>query len=236
MRAAAPIIEAQLSAAVALQVREEWRRASSPAGEGGGGEIGAGPVSASSHEASGAAASSADEDLLQLSARARRRLRNAALKEQRRTAGRTQAQEARAEAEAAAGAALASAGARSPLGAPAASSTGVHAGLSPAAAAAAAAAEAAGAAEEPAAASNEWEVFFRAHPTAKFFRERRYLGLSFPCLAPAASGGGTTSSSGPAGRPAVSGAQACGTGPRHILELGAGCGSSILPLLKLHPR
>lgn len=51
---------------------------------------------------------------------------------------------------------------------------------------------------------NEWEVFYRAHPAAKFFKERRYLLLEFPCLAP----------------------------PfplQHVVEIGAGCGSSILP-------
>lgn len=55
-----------------------------------------------------------------------------------------------------------------------------------------------------------WEAFFRAHPSARFFRERRYLALSFPSLGPPAR-------------------------LEHIVELGAGCGSSILPLLKLHP-
>lgn len=51
---------------------------------------------------------------------------------------------------------------------------------------------------------NEWEVFYRAHPAAKFFKERRYLLLEFPCLAPPAQ-------------------------LQHVVEIGAGCGSSILP-------
>jgi hypothetical protein len=51
---------------------------------------------------------------------------------------------------------------------------------------------------------NEWEVFYRAHPAAKFFKERRYLLLEFPCLAPPSQ-------------------------LQHIVEIGAGCGSSILP-------
>ena len=54
---------------------------------------------------------------------------------------------------------------------------------------------------------NEWEVFYRAHPAAKFFKERRYLLLEFPCLAPPAQ-------------------------LQHVVEIGAGCGSSILPVLR----
>ncbi|KAG2435841.1 hypothetical protein HXX76_007036 [Chlamydomonas incerta] len=73
---------------------------------------------------------------------------------------------------------------------------------------------AAGAAAAAAAAStsyegDRWEVFYKAHPSARFFKERRYLLLEFPFL----------------------------THPdcRHVVEIGAGCGSSILPVLKANP-
>ncbi|WIA33602.1 hypothetical protein OEZ86_006726 [Tetradesmus obliquus] len=59
--------------------------------------------------------------------------------------------------------------------------------------------------------SNEWEVFYRAHPSARFYKERRYLLLEFPCLAPPAH-------------------------PQHIVEIGAGCGSSILPVMRAQPQ
>lgn len=59
-------------------------------------------------------------------------------------------------------------------------------------------------------ADSEWEVFYKAHPTAKFFKERRYLLLEFPCLAPPAP-------------------------LRHVVEIGAGCGSSLLPILRAQP-
>lgn len=58
---------------------------------------------------------------------------------------------------------------------------------------------------------NEWEQFYRAHPAAKFFKERRYLLLEFPCLSP----------------------PSC---PGHVVEIGAGCGSSILPVLRAQPQ
>jgi predicted O-methyltransferase YrrM len=58
---------------------------------------------------------------------------------------------------------------------------------------------------------NEWEVFYRAHPSARFYKERRYLQLEFPCLAPPAQ-------------------------PQHIVEIGAGCGSSILPVMRAQPQ
>lgn len=57
---------------------------------------------------------------------------------------------------------------------------------------------------------NEWEQFYRAHPAAKFFKERRYLLLEFPCLAPPSQ-------------------------LQHVVEIGAGCGSSILPVLRAQP-
>jgi SAM-dependent methyltransferase len=59
--------------------------------------------------------------------------------------------------------------------------------------------------------SNEWEVFYRAHPSARFYKERRYLLLEFPCLAPPAQ-------------------------LQHIIEIGAGCGSSILPVMRAQPQ
>ncbi|KAF6257122.1 S-adenosyl-L-methionine-dependent methyltransferase [Scenedesmus sp. NREL 46B-D3] len=59
--------------------------------------------------------------------------------------------------------------------------------------------------------SNEWEVFYRAHPSARFYKERRYLLLEFPCLAPPAQ-------------------------LQHIVEVGAGCGSSILPVMRAQPQ
>lgn len=58
---------------------------------------------------------------------------------------------------------------------------------------------------------NEWEVFYQAHPAAKFFQERRYLLLEFPCLAPPCQ-------------------------LQHVVEIGAGCGSSILPVLRVQPH
>jgi hypothetical protein len=59
--------------------------------------------------------------------------------------------------------------------------------------------------------TNEWELFYRAHPAAKFFKERRYLLLEFPCLAPSSQ-------------------------LQHVVEIGAGCGSSILPVLRAQPQ
>lgn len=55
-----------------------------------------------------------------------------------------------------------------------------------------------------------WEEFYRAHPSAKFFKERRYLLLEFPQLL----------------RSDV---------PLHVAEIGCGCGSSLLPVLKANP-
>lgn len=60
-------------------------------------------------------------------------------------------------------------------------------------------------------AHSEWEVFYQAHPTAKFFKERRYLLLEFPCLAPPSQ-------------------------LKHVVEIGAGCGSSLLPILRAQPE
>ncbi|CAL8467539.1 g7077 [Coccomyxa elongata] len=53
-----------------------------------------------------------------------------------------------------------------------------------------------------------WEKFHaRDNATARFYKERRYLLLEFPSLADAAQ-------------------------PQHVLEIGCGCGSSLLPVLK----
>jgi methyltransferase-like protein 6 len=56
----------------------------------------------------------------------------------------------------------------------------------------------------------EWEAFYKCHPRARFFKERRYLLLEFPTLAVA-------------------------DPPQHIVELGCGCGSAILPILRSNP-
>lgn len=55
--------------------------------------------------------------------------------------------------------------------------------------------------------SNAWEDFFREHSTARFFRERRYFPLAFPALAEA----------------------------RSVLEIGAGAGAALLPVLRASP-
>lgn len=51
---------------------------------------------------------------------------------------------------------------------------------------------------------NAWEAFFREHSTARFFRERRYFPLAFPVLTQATS----------------------------VLEIGAGAGAALLPVLR----
>ena len=54
--------------------------------------------------------------------------------------------------------------------------------------------------------ASNWEDFHATHYSAKFFRERRYMPLAFPeLLQPNA----------------------------HILEIGAGAGASIVPILKV---
>lgn len=58
---------------------------------------------------------------------------------------------------------------------------------------------------------NDWERFYRAHPRARFFKERRYLLLEFPQLQP-------------------------GSGLQHVVEIGCGCGSAMLPVLKANPQ
>jgi hypothetical protein len=62
-------------------------------------------------------------------------------------------------------------------------------------------------ADAPADQSNAWERFFREHPTARFFRERRYFPLAFPLLA-----------------------QPQNT--RRVLEIGAGAGAALFPVLR----
>jgi hypothetical protein len=219
MAEVAPIIEAQLAAAAELRraARQQQEAAAAPR------EMD-GAVQRRGEE-DGGSGSNGDGALAapELSARARRRLRNAELKEARRAARRAAVADAKAAEEAAAGDALAAAAAAHPAGGGGGGSD-------------------VEAADSGGGAANEWEVFFRAHPTARFFRERRYLGLSFPCLAPPGGGGGGGGEGAAAAAAAEaersSGAAAEGGGGAalgHILELGAGCGSSILPLLKLHP-
>lgn len=55
----------------------------------------------------------------------------------------------------------------------------------------------------------QWEQFYQQHPSAKFFKERRYILLEFPILAQE--------------HPA-----------QHIFEIGCGCGSSLLPVLRVN--
>jgi ubiquinone/menaquinone biosynthesis C-methylase UbiE len=54
---------------------------------------------------------------------------------------------------------------------------------------------------------HDWERFYQSHPSARFFKERRYLLKEFPILAQA--------------HP-----------PKLIVEIGCGCGASLLPVLK----
>jgi len=58
--------------------------------------------------------------------------------------------------------------------------------------------------------ANDWDKFYRAHASARFFKERRYLLLEFPQLADTSR-------------------------PLHVVELGCGCGSSLLPVLRHNP-
>jgi methyltransferase-like protein 6 len=54
-----------------------------------------------------------------------------------------------------------------------------------------------------------WEAFHRRHSAARFFKEKRYLPLAFPVLV---------------------------RGPIHVAEIGCGCGSALLPVLKTNPE
>ncbi|KAI7838547.1 hypothetical protein COHA_007690 [Chlorella ohadii] len=55
-----------------------------------------------------------------------------------------------------------------------------------------------------------WERFHAQHSQARFFKEKRYLILEFPSLA-------------------------ITDPPQHIAEIGCGCGSALLPVLKANP-
>lgn len=65
-------------------------------------------------------------------------------------------------------------------------------------------------AEDPA-----WDIFHRRHSAARFFKEKRYLSLEFPML--------------------LSGNRHPGEPFLHVAEVGCGCGSSLLPVLKSNP-
>lgn len=56
--------------------------------------------------------------------------------------------------------------------------------------------------------NSNWERFHKAHSSAKFFKERRYLPLAFPDLVD--------------GQPKL-----------HIVELGAGAGAAVMPILRV---
>uniref|UniRef100_A0A061RNX5 Methyltransferase family protein n=1 Tax=Tetraselmis sp. GSL018 TaxID=582737 RepID=A0A061RNX5_9CHLO len=58
--------------------------------------------------------------------------------------------------------------------------------------------------------SSAWEDFHSAHSTARFFKEKRYLVLEFPVLVDQLL-------------------------TKHVLEIGSGCGSSLLPVLRENP-
>ncbi|KAI8476109.1 MAG: S-adenosyl-L-methionine-dependent methyltransferase [Monoraphidium minutum] len=262
MRACEPVIAAQLAAARALfrSAAAGGTAAAGAAADAGAAEqadaerAGSGDGASSSGRGGGGEGGGGGGGGDGLSARARRRLRNTQQKQQRAAEARLRQQQDAAAERAAAAAMLD----RPPAPHPGAEAdSGVEGG------------EAGG--------DNEWEVFFRAHPSAKFFRERRYLALSFECLSPPAlqqpalgvgmeggsggGGGGEAAGGGSSGSNGGSsgGGEAAGTGGgggeaenargggweagstggggglRHIVELGAGCGSSILPLLKAHP-
>jgi len=194
LETALPIIQAQLQAARQLQ----QERAASGAAATTSGQQPSSPTPTADQAANA-----------NLSARARRRLRNVGLKQQRRQQQREEQTRERQEVEAAAASALIEQHHQQQQ-----QQQQQQQPQPPAAAASGLAVEMdCGISQGD---DNEWEVFFRAHPTAKFFRERRYLGLSFPCLAALAADGDSRL--------------------EHIVELGAGCGSSILPLLKIHPQ
>ena len=52
----------------------------------------------------------------------------------------------------------------------------------------------------------EWEAFHQRHSAARFFKEKRYIPLEFPVLVERK--------------------------PLHVAEIGCGCGSALLPVLK----
>jgi hypothetical protein len=55
-----------------------------------------------------------------------------------------------------------------------------------------------------------WEAFYKQHVEARFYKLRRYILLEFPALAKLSEGD-------------------------HVMEIGCGCGSSILPVLAANP-
>lgn len=59
-----------------------------------------------------------------------------------------------------------------------------------------------------------WEAFHKRHSSARFFKEKRYIPLAFPMLMQKA----------PPGRDCL-----------HVAEIGCGCGSALLPVLKANP-
>lgn len=63
--------------------------------------------------------------------------------------------------------------------------------------------------------SFEWEEFHQVHSAGRFFKEKRYLTLEFPSLLEP-------------GADAKKGL--------HIAEIGCGCGSALLPILKSNPN
>lgn len=58
-----------------------------------------------------------------------------------------------------------------------------------------------------------WEKFHQHHSTARFFKEKRYIPLAFPVLQ-----------------------QSSDDRPLHVAEIGCGCGSALLPVLKANPN
>ena len=59
-----------------------------------------------------------------------------------------------------------------------------------------------------------WEAFHKRHGSARFFKEKRYIPLAFPMLL----------ESPPPGQDFL-----------HVAEIGCGCGSALLPVLKANP-
>lgn len=66
--------------------------------------------------------------------------------------------------------------------------------------------------------SDEWESFHHAHATGRFFKEKRYLTMAFPRLKEAY----------------VS--EHCGKPLHTIGEIGCGCGSALIPVLRDNPH
>eukprot|EP00890_Picochlorum_soloecismus_P005454 jgi/Picsp_1/590/NSC_00587-R1_s-adenosyl-l-methionine-dependent methyltransferase len=62
--------------------------------------------------------------------------------------------------------------------------------------------------------SDEWEQFHRLHSAGRFFKEKRYLSLEFPCLLD----------------------DGDGTSGLRVGEIGCGCGSALIPVLRANKR